>query len=182
MEDYTYQIRKLGDKLIQNYKNDNGKIYNGINGPYDDPETKVRNLSHLIIITSIEILKYNKYIYLDILKLMSSDLVSLLSNDGIYIMRDKKGKDSCNGVIGHAWVIEAYVYLFKVFKDNYYIDVAENLCKKHCFNKKLCLWECPISKKNGDNIDYTLNHQLWYAASLAELNIFLRNEYFDNSC
>ena len=179
MDEYTYKIRRLGDKLVQNYKCNNCKIYNGINGPYDDPETKVRNLSHLIIITAIEILKFNKKTYIKDLKLMGSELISLQSSDGIYIMRNKEGKDFCNGVIGHAWVIEAYVYLFKVFKENHYITVAEKLCEKHYFNRSLCLWERPISNKNEEDIDYTLNHQLWYAASLAELNFYLKNEYFE---
>lgn len=179
MDKYTHNIRKLGDKLIQNYIKGNGKINAGINGPYDDPETKVRNLTHLIIITAIEILKFNENKHFNALLIMGNELINLKSNDGTYIMRNKAGKDSCNGVIGHAWVIEAYVYLFKVFKKEKYIREAEQLCEKHYFDDKLCLWERPINAKYENSIDFTLNHQLWYAASLAELNFFLNNPIYE---
>lgn len=42
-----------GNSLIKAYEKSN-EILTGINGPYDDEELKVRNLCHLIIITSIE--------------------------------------------------------------------------------------------------------------------------------
>ena len=43
--------------LLEDYKN--GIIHCGTNGPYDDPETKVRNLCNLIIASCANILAGN---------------------------------------------------------------------------------------------------------------------------
>ena len=60
--DYTEKIRDVGVKLIDGYLL-TGHVETGINGPYDDPETEVRYLAHLIVIAAIEFLKFNKVTY-----------------------------------------------------------------------------------------------------------------------
>ena len=59
MNKRTEIIRSLGKKLIEEYMA-SGHVKSGINGPYDDSETEVRNLAHLMVIASIEYLKYGK--------------------------------------------------------------------------------------------------------------------------
>lgn len=163
------EIQTVGQKLIEEYRCGE-KIRQGINGPYDDSETTVRNLSHLIVLTSVEIKIFDNKAYIEVLKKMGEELLSLKDERGLFVLRQKESKDSCNGVIGHAWVIEALVYLYNVLHERKYIDAAVIIAKQHVFDKKLCLWNRPIyDEKVKDKIDYTLNHQLWYAASLAEL-------------
>lgn len=169
-------IRTVGQKLILDYKNN--VLKSGINGPYDDLETEVRDLSHLCIITAIEIIKFKRIEYLSLLHKMGDYLLSLQEKNSLYIMRQKKNKDICNGVIGHAWVNEAFIYLYKAAKEKKYLDAAIKIADKHKFQKSLGIWERPKMELFDTSIDYTFNHQLWYAATLMELNqIIMSLEY-----
>lgn len=175
LEKYNKLIRNVGKQLIEHYI-ENKCVLCGINGPYDDPETGVRNLSHLIIITSVEVLKFEEIDYKRVLYNMGQDLLRMKALDGLYCMREKRGKDKCNGVIGHAWVIEALIYLWKVFKEDVYLQEAIEIAKRHLFNEKLGLWGRPNMTCTDETIDFTLNHQIWYAASIGELLQFVEDE------
>lgn len=167
-QDYEIIIRTVGKKLIDEY-NTTGQVKAGINGPYDDPETEVRNLSHLIVITAIEYMKYGREEYRNLIEKMGTSLLTMKSPDGTYKMRQKEGKDQCNGVIGHAWMNEGLLYAYKVSEDYRYLDEAVRVCKMHEFQNSLGLWGRPLNGNVDAAIDYTYNHQLWYAATLAEL-------------
>lgn len=169
-ESTTTVIRDIGKKLIQNYMNGN-QISGGINGPYDDPETPVRNLSHLAIICGIEVLKYGREEYIPALKKIGTEILNRKGRDNLWIMREKATKDQCNGVIGHAWLNEAFIYLFRTLQDEVYIDEALTVARQHGFNQKIGLWKRPTD----GTVDYTMNHQLWYAATLAELNDIVKD-------
>lgn len=169
-ESMTEIIRDIGEKLIQNYMNGN-QIVGGINGPYDDSETPVRNLSHLAIICSIEVLKYGHEEYIPVLKKIGADILNRKGRDNLWIMREKATKDQCNGVIGHAWLNEAFIYLYRTLQDEVYIDEAMTVSRQHEFNQKIGLWKRPTD----GIVDYTMNHQLWYAATLAELNEIVKD-------
>lgn len=166
-------VRKVGEMLINNYINGE-HVVGGINGPYDDPETSVRNLSHLAIISSIEILKYGQSEYISTLKKIGTEILSQKGRDNLWVMRDKATKDSCNGVIGHAWLIEALIYVYMVLHEDIYINEAITVARLHKFDAKLGLWKRPTD----NTVDYTMNHQLWYAASLAELNKVVKDAEF----
>lgn len=173
--EYDKKIRKVAESLIGSYVKEK-HIFAGVNGPYNDLETEVRNLCHLIVITAIECSIYNKKELKQYLFDMGEKLITLSKNNGLYILRNKEKKDQSNGVIGHAWVIEAFVYLYKVFRDKKYIDISEKIYCNHRFNKELGLWYVPECEK----IDYTFNHQLWFAASVSELYYFSKNEVILN--
>lgn len=173
-QNFDEKIRMVGRRLIDAYTQ-NG-ILCGINGPYDDPETEARNLAHLIIITAIEIVTFGNNEYLPLLDEMGSELCSLRKEDGLYQMREKAGKDGCNGVIGHAWINEAFIYLYKVTENSKYLKFACEIAEKHEFQKRLGLWGRPGMGNGEDAIDFTFNHQLWYAATLAELNNIVNNK------
>lgn len=165
-------IDDIANKLIASFDK-NFVIVSGCNGPYDDDETIVRNLSHLIVLTAIKIKKFHEKDKIQILKKMGEYLLKQREdNQTVYILRNKDGKDKCNGVIGHAWVIEALVYLYDVLEDQKYISEAMDLHRAHKLNTKLGMWIIPGTKE----IDYTLNHQLWYAASMFELNAIVRDK------
>lgn len=166
-------INGVASKLIEYYKS-NKQIFEGINGPYDDPETRVRNLSHLIVIVCI--MNQRTGGYSDLLNIMADDLKSNIEENGLYKMRKKPGKDQSNGVIGHAWVIEALTYLYKNLNDESCLSLAVDLAGKHIFSKEYNLWYIPVENGKSSEIDLTLNHQLWYAASLAELNSIVKSD------
>lgn len=167
-KDYETKIRSVGKKLIDEYIA-KGHVKTGINGPYDDPETEVRNLSHLIVITAIECVEYGNSEYRKLVEKMGTDLLAMKSPDGTYKMRQKVGKDQCNGVIGHAWLNEGFLYAYKVLRDDKYLYEAVRVCKMHQFNTTLGLWGRPLKGIDDVAIDFTYNHQLWYAATLAEI-------------
>ena len=128
---YEDKIRECGEKLINNYKK--GLLKGGVNGPYNDPETEVRNMAHLAIIIAIEIL-LAIIIAIEILSFKQKKLIPTLENigkyflnnhkNGLYIMRLKENKDPYNGVIGHAWVIEALIYIYKVTQNRQYLEYS----------------------------------------------------------
>lgn len=169
-EGTTKIIRNIGKELIQSYI-DGNQIDGGINGPYDDPETPVRNLSHLAIICGIEVLKYGHEEYVPVLKKIGTDILNRKGRDNLWIMRKKAAKDQCNGVIGHAWLNEAFIYLYMSLQDEVYIDEAITVSRQHGFNQKIGLWQRPTD----GTVDYTMNHQLWYAAALAELDNIVKD-------
>lgn len=177
-EHYDVIIRDVGQKLIKEYETGRN-IRCGINGPYDDPETRVRNLSHLVIITAIEIITFNNSRYLEVLNLMGKELLSLRDANGLYVIREKREKDICNGVIGHSWVNEALVYLYRVTNDYSYLNAADKISSFHAFEPNIGLWGRPQMGIDDRAIDYTLNHQLWYAASLCELNTVKKNSEYE---
>lgn len=170
-------IRRIGADLIKGYEID-GKVSCGINGPYDDPETPVRNLCHLMVITAEEILLFGRNELKHVFVKMCTDLLSMKNDNGLFEMRNKKGKDNCNGVIGHAWVIEALIYAYRVLHDKIFLERATDIALKHAFQMDLSLWAIPNTEPSDYTIDYTFNHQLWYAASLAELNFYIKDSVF----
>jgi len=170
-QEITDRVRLVGQKLIDEYLC-TGHVHTGINGPYDDPETEVRYLSHLIVIAAVEYLKFGNKTCDAVVERLGNQVLKMKNDSGVYKMRQKKGKDQCNGVIGHAWLIEGLIYAYKVTKDKKYLIESERICGIHKFNRKLALWCRPQT----NSIDFTFNHQLWYAASLAELLCLVNND------
>jgi hypothetical protein len=160
-------IRDIGSQLIEQYS-DKG-IVPGVNGPYNDQETIIRNLSHLIVITALEILLFSRNELVDKLVNMGDTLISMRQKDGSYILRNNDKKDRSNGVIGHAWVMEAFLYLYKVLADEKYINIALQIYTLHEFDSNLGLWRRPKIEKSESAVDYTLNHQLWFAGISAKV-------------
>lgn len=160
-------IRNIGNELIDQFQKSG--VTPGTNGPYNDQETIVRNLSHLIVITSIEIIKYGR----DELKILLINMAKVLIKEefenGVYILRNKENKDCSNGVIGHAWVIEAFIYLYKALHEKEYINRAVQIYNNHKFDDNLGLWKRPSIETQNNMIDYTLNHQLWFAGVSSEI-------------
>lgn len=168
IDNITNNVRAVGNRLINKF-NETSNVDTGLNGPYDDNETEVRYLAHLIVIAAIECKLYGHLEYRSVIERMSEKLLSMKDKNHIYKMRVKPGKDECNGVIGHAWLIEGLLYAYNVTGDEKYIVESERICENHAFNNKIGLWGRPLKGSGDDAIDFTFNHELWYAATLAEL-------------
>src|SRR5690606_20685562 len=104
----------------------NGAMPPGHNGPYNDPETPVRNTSHWLIIflKTFAITEDKRFE-----QAAANCLSYITSSDArphgfTFWHRTKKGKDSTNGVIGQAWGIEALVEAYKVFGEKEIISLA----------------------------------------------------------
>lgn len=148
-----------------------GHMPSGHNGPYYDMETPIRNTSHWIIsfIKAYNCTNENKYL------IAAEKATNYLVNNKVYrtgftfIQRMNKRKDLVNGVIGPAWNIEALVKAYSTFGNANIISLAEHLQEIHKFNDKYGLWGRCFNDGTSGPIDYTFNHQLWFAAATSEL-------------
>lgn len=160
-------------------KNPKRYLRAGHNGPYNDPETEVRNKSHWLI-TLGKIYKITGEIkYIDQVRQLSDYLVSTEARPyGFsFYHRNSSGWDKCNGLIGQAWTIEALASATDVLDDKKYINVAKEVFSQHHFNRKYGLWNRLEIDGQILSIDDTLNHQLWFAASGSLLNSSDTNQY-----
>jgi hypothetical protein len=147
-----------------------GSFAAGHNGPYNDMETPVRNTAHMLYaLCDAYKLTNDKEFY----NAAEQALNYLLSNEyincnGSYICRVSETKDASNGVIGHAWIIEALMKASSLF-GGVAVSRARNLWKLHKFDYQLGIWAKPSVKGGSLNFDHTFNHQLWFAACIAPI-------------
>ncbi|WP_273150249.1 hypothetical protein [Methylophaga thiooxydans] len=143
----------------------------GVNGPYYDLETPLRNSAHWLITAAVIYQTEND----DVIRTDAERLLNyLLDNphmrNGVAIHRQKPGKDWCNGVIGQAWMIEALLVAGHILNRADAVGHAWQLASTYSFSSSAKAW-VKIDPANGkQRVDYTLNHQLWYAAAIAMLN------------
>jgi hypothetical protein len=91
-------------------------IKSGHNGPYNDPETPMRNYGHWLITFSKCFELTGEQIYLNKIKEFAEYLISDNARPFGYSFhhRSKESKDKCNGLIGQAWVFEALAFASSV--------------------------------------------------------------------
>jgi hypothetical protein len=138
----------------------------GHNGPYNDPETKVRANAHLtmLYLKCFQITKKSKYKEEAIKCLEYIQSEEARPCGFTFFHRNKKGKDKCNGLIGQAWTIEALMESAKVLKDNKYESLAREVFLLHWFSPVLGYWKRRDTSGKEIGFDKTFNHQLWFAA------------------
>jgi hypothetical protein len=100
LSEFIDTVRKK-DGYINHFKG-------GHNGLYNDPETPIRNTCHYIKIISflMSSSKEMQVKYLVELERFESYILNNFFYGYTYECRNKKGKDSANGIIGTAWVAE----------------------------------------------------------------------------
>ncbi|MFW6116899.1 MAG: agl cluster protein AglQ, partial [bacterium] len=148
-----------------------GSFPPGHNGPYDDPETPVRNTSHWLITFSWLVTHGGDQRFQD-----------MACRAGEYLMgprarpcghsfdhRRKPGKDGCNGLIGQAWTIEALAEASRMLGEPAWAKLAADVFLRHPFRRDLGLWERVEVDGSSLSLDTTFNHQLWFAAAGALL-------------
>ena len=139
----------------------------GVNGPYNDLETPVRNTSHWLITFSKAYELTDKTTF----KVAVEKCAQYLTSDEsrpfgkTFYHRKKEGKDFCNGLIGQAWTIEALACASKTLGDKSYKERASDVFNIHPFDEKKKLWQ--RVDPDGTILDYdlTFNHQLWFCMS-----------------
>lgn len=178
----TSTLKVLADKqyeiiMKQGYANP------GHNGPYKDQETPVRNTAHWLISYANLYRKYGDKKYLGVINKCADYLISSKNRPGnaTFYCRDKKGKDSSNGLMGQAWVIEALCEAYDMTGKDKYINVAKEVFLLHPFDLNFGLWKIVDISGNINNFDVTFNHQLWFAAAGAILSNRLKETTIINS-
>ncbi|MCH7409686.1 hypothetical protein MM239_09795 [Belliella sp. DSM 111904] len=164
-------LLKASTRILK-MQNIDGSFPSGHNGPYNDPETPVRNTAHVLFFLSDLYSKTND----DTFKKSALKCMEYLKSDKsrpffkTFYHRDKIGKDSCNGLVGQAWCIEALVKASICFDDEESYSLAQEVFFLHKFDDRIGLWN--RTEINGDilGFDGTFNHQLWFAASAGMLS------------
>ena len=141
------------------------KLEGGLNGPYNDKETPLRILSHWLI-TNYHVWKWTgNDEYLHTLRLLGNMLLDSRPKElsGSYKCRFPKGtKDTVNGLIGQAWILEGLWHLFVADNNEIALQEGIRLVECHNFALEKGLWY--INSQEGQNlgIDTAFNHQLWF--------------------
>ncbi len=139
----------------------------GENGPYHQSETPVRNTAHWVIslLDCYELTGDEEF------KKIACKLANYLK---IKILNSKNGAIDCfdttenentaNGLMGYAWVIEALIKVADAIGEAEYYAIAIRLFKSQKYDNKKHIWSVVDSKGINRGIDFTFNHNLWFAA------------------
>lgn len=177
-------IREIADKNLL-YIKKNGHAQAGINGPYKNVDTPVRNSAHWIITYSWLWKKTGEVKYCDAVCILASYLMrpENYGASGSVICRRDRRFDSTNGLIGQAWVIEGLICAAKMLQDPVFrknvseskdilshldakilIQKSQMLFKVQRFDQKSSSWNV-IDCDGTLDFDLTYNHHLWFAAA-----------------
>ena len=159
-------LRTVADNAIEMQRED-GSLPAGRNGPHDDQETPVRNTSHYLFLFTRLFQHTQESTYKDAAEKASQYLLSSDARPHGYTFhhRDSPVKDSCNGIIGQAWTIEAIAEAGHVLEIPELLEVAEEVFLLHPFDEPLGLWKRVETDGGVLCFDSTFNHQLWFAAA-----------------
>ncbi|WP_197052480.1 agl cluster protein AglQ [Halobellus rufus] len=152
--------------------NKQGAAPAGHNGPYNDPESPVRNTSHWVVTFSKAYDITGDSVFRDAIADAIGYLLSenIRPNECTYHCRSADGKDSCNGLIGQAWAIEGLVAAANQgIKPDRALEVAKEVFTAHPFHTDVGLWRTVEPTGEIKRFDLTYNHQLWFAAAGAQL-------------
>lgn len=139
----------------------------GHNGPYHHPETAVRTTGHWAVTSAHLWEQTGERRWRELCEAAGSYLTSRDARPEGFTFhhRSVEGKDSCNGVIGSAWTIEALTALGRITEDERYIALAEDLFLVHPFDWEKGLWRIVDIDGHDLGFDNTFNHQLWLATA-----------------
>ena len=149
-----------------------GSLPPGHNGPYADPETPVRNTGHWLITWLFAERQTGEQKFRVAAERATDYLMSPEARPYGFSFhhRDKAGKDKCNGMMGPAFSLEALVEAARRFERQDIFDLAEQIVRLHVFNERQNLWHTREITGEVSIVDTTLNHQLWFAASVSAVN------------
>jgi len=163
--DYNTIVKQVADKEML-YICEHGYARAGVNGPYHNEDTAVRNSAHWITTYSYLYSITGNRQYYETAKTLSEFLLKEenYGSSGSICARTDARFDHTNGLIGQAWVIEGLIAAAELFDSNLYYEKALNLFGVQHFNPYNNLWEVTDCDGTKD-FDLTFNHQLWFAAS-----------------
>lgn len=169
-EKYLYYI---ADRNFYEYYNQ-GYATPGNNGPHGHLDTPVRNTSHYLVIYGYLYKKTLNEKYLEICKKFADFLCTEQSKSisGAIQCMIHNDFDYLNGLIGQAWAVEGLLYFYDIIQDVKYLDAAYNIYCSQIYDYKLHLWHRIELDGTDLGVDYTYNHNVWFAAcgfKLAEL-------------
>ncbi len=163
----TYELLERSAESALDLQREDGSFPPGKNGPYQDAATPVRNTSNWLKILSFVYNQTNKERF----RRASNAAINYLQQDELrphgytYECRKSDSKDSCNGIVGQANVIEAMARAGTYLDRPELYDYAAQIYHLHPFNKHLGVWNRVEIDGRILTIDRTFNHQLIFAAA-----------------
>lgn len=115
----------------------------GTNGPYFDIETPIRNTAHWCIAYTVLSSQKPQNAYEQAAHELLGFLMktSAYNKNGVYVHRQKHGKDWSNGVIGQAWVLEALAISGRILKRDDAVEFARKVSFAFGFDDKVKAWK-----------------------------------------
>jgi hypothetical protein len=167
IQETVLESARIGEKSIQSAE----YMPSGTNGPWNDDETPVRNTSHWGITLAYAANITDEDKFLKAAERCSSYLISDQARPygETFYHRRSHNKDSCNGLIGQAWTIEALVQLGLQIDDQRLLDLAEQTFELHPFDSTFCGWYAVDIDGQQLGYHFTLNQQIWFAAVGAKI-------------
>lgn len=151
-------------------QNANGSMPSGCNGPWNDPDTPVRNTSHWLItyIEAYRISGEEKYYN------AAEAAVSYLTSEhaipqGVSWHHRDPPKIRTNSLIGQAWTIEALTHAAEFGIEQDIKSVLMSVVDAHVFNRRVASWEAIELDGEPQGIEFTLNQQIWFAAMVSKV-------------
>jgi len=155
-------------------QNDDGSMPPGINGPWRDMDTPVRNTAHwaLLLYKAYDISKESIFLKaaLSACDYLKSEKTRPYKASFLCLLT--KDRPPENGLIGQAWAIEPLIFIGRELKRRDYLEIAEEVLLKHNYEPTLHLWYNLNIDGEVGMINPTFNQQLWFAT----MNLILGKE------
>ncbi len=141
------------------------------NGVYDQNETLVRTTSYWLAVLCEVYERTERDIFRDAANHSANYLLSDEARPygHTYHSRSVKGKDRCDGLVGQSGPIRGLGRAGRILNRPELIETARNVFDIHPFCSEIGLWERVEITGERLSFDRTLNHQITFAATAAEL-------------
>ena len=164
-----YELLERSARAALELQREDGSFPPGRNGVYDEPETPVRTTSHWLTTLS----KVYEITGDEVFAEAANDAADYLLSDEArpygytFHSRNAEGKDKCDGLIGQAAPIRGLTRAGLTLERPELVEVARDVVALHPFNEQLGLWERVEIDGSFQSFDRTLNHQITFAAAIA---------------
>ncbi|MEZ9740399.1 hypothetical protein AB4281_09935 [Vibrio splendidus] len=140
------------------------------NGPYNDKESPLRTASHIMKVNSYLFTRTKDEKYFNRIYELYNLIVEMTHDLSTFEFRKKEGKDSSNGLIGPAWLMEGLISALKATNDTKFKECAIKVYQSCAFDKENLTWTF-MNDHGKYVIDPTFNHQLWFATQAMKLGL-----------
>lgn len=173
MSQYQY-IKKIAEENYYKFL-EQGYATPGNNGPHGHLDTPVRNTAHYLIIYSFLYKENYDERYLKIANVFKNYLIDQQKNtaSGAVQCMYESSFDRINGLIGQAWVIESLVYYYETFGDVETLITAKKIFMSQEYDYNKHIWKRVDIDGSILGYDFTLNHQVCFAACSSKLSKLL---------
>ena len=179
---YAHDLVIRSAKVALGFQAADGSMPAGHNGPHRQPETPVRNTGHWLITWCFAARMTGDDRFRDAASMAADYLLrrDLRPGGFTYHHRSAPGKDRCNGLMGPAFSIESLVEAGRDLARPDLTDLACQLIDMHPYDPERHLWQVRETDGNLLGSDPTLNHQIWFASAVSQLDAGHRSRYQAN--